>query len=67
MSNTITPTHSIHPRAPGAAARRDVGQPWMDHGVAAERAQRAEHAYAAELVHAEYQARGREQALGGGR
>ena len=67
MSTTTTHTQRIHRPVSRAHARREFRQPWVHHGVASERAHRAELGWAAELVHAERAARVRAQALGGAR
>jgi hypothetical protein len=64
MSTTINHTQRIFRPVPRARARGDVRQPWVHHGVASERAQRAERGWTAELVHAEHAARVRAQAQG---
>jgi hypothetical protein len=64
MSTTITHTQRIHRPVARAQARGDYRQPWVHHGVASERAQRAERGWTAELVHAERAARVRAQAQG---
>jgi hypothetical protein len=67
MSTTITPTQSIDRPVARAFSRRER-RPWVHPGVASERADRAERAYAAELVHTEHHAaRVRGAALGGAR
>ncbi len=65
MSTTTTHTQRIRPAVTRALARRDVRQPWVHHGVASERAQRAARGWTAELLHAEYAARAQRAAHGG--
>jgi hypothetical protein len=65
MSTTVTHTQPL--ASPAVRARRGRW-PWAHPGVASERAERAERAYAAELLHSEHHAsRVRAVALGGAR